>query len=395
MSPPTTPTIAQQRGLAFAPMPFAAISFLASTYVIHHLLWKQQEKLKRLYHRLVLAMNFALIGLSISRFWTFAVPAGTPFFAADWGTVNTCTVQGFMSLMFALVVPTYYASLSLQAVVAMKYKFEEEKYKWIEIPIHLMAWCFPFAMATVFVVTENFNPRSSGCWTAKAPLGCEEDPAVPCQRGADSQILQILQFVGTIFLLLIYFVVPPSAILAMYCWISKMQKKAAGGSGMQRVRDSARKRIMRCIAKQVTLYLGLFWFTWSINIINKAFYMVTKEDIYNLKILGNVMFASQGFIFAVVYFMLHRMGTPAAGYLPTSTVEVPTGPQELTLAQIRSNAQTQSEPDLQITTREKRESSCFNIFDGVPDPDSPWAKFLDCDSTDSRHEGDIEPNNVM
>jgi len=25
----------------------------------------------------------------------------------------------------------------------------------------------------------------------------------------------------------------------------------------------------------------------------------------------------------------------------------------------------------------------FNIFDGVPDKDNPWAKFIDCDDDDS------------
>ena len=89
------PTITQQKGLAFASIPFAILSFFSSSYVIYYLLCKERHKLTRLYHRLVLAMNFALLPLSfVYALSTFAVPEGTPYFFGASGTINTCTAQG-------------------------------------------------------------------------------------------------------------------------------------------------------------------------------------------------------------------------------------------------------------------------------------------------------------
>ena len=89
------PTITQQRGLAYAPIPLAIISCVSSGYVIYYLLYKERQKLKRLYHRLMLAMNFALLPLMSTFVWgPFAVPEGTPYFIAASGTIQTCTANG-------------------------------------------------------------------------------------------------------------------------------------------------------------------------------------------------------------------------------------------------------------------------------------------------------------
>ena len=94
------PTLAQQRGLAFAPIPFASISLLASLYIIHHLLCRERQRLKRMYHRLVLALNLSLVVVSVMWIWSpFSVPEGTPYFAGASGTVQTCTANGTLLLL--------------------------------------------------------------------------------------------------------------------------------------------------------------------------------------------------------------------------------------------------------------------------------------------------------
>ena len=93
------PTITQQRGFAYAPIPFGALSLLSSTYVIYYLLIKERQKLERLYHRLVLVMNFALLPLTFTYIWSmFAVPEGTPDYVGAVGSIATCTAQGLYLL---------------------------------------------------------------------------------------------------------------------------------------------------------------------------------------------------------------------------------------------------------------------------------------------------------
>mmetsp|Transcript_1240 Transcript_1240/g.2693 ORF Transcript_1240/g.2693 Transcript_1240/m.2693 type:complete len:328 (-) Transcript_1240:232-1215(-) len=280
------PTTAQQRAIAYAPMIFAAISFVSSSYVIYHLLFQERQKLKRLYHRLVLAMNIALLPLSFTQVWsTMAVPEGTPYYAGAMGTMNTCVVQGFIKLMFMLTVSTYYVSLVLQALMGMRNNFKEENYRWIEIPTHLVAYCIPCMFAILFAVTENINPSGNGCFYAKAPHGCESNPEISCQRGQD--IKYIVLIMGAIHISL-YFVFPALAVLFMYFRMKKKRKEGViSGSGMTIIREKARKEMTHKVYLQLSIYLISTWSTCTLAVINAMYQAATGDFMYNLLILAS------------------------------------------------------------------------------------------------------------
>jgi len=374
------PTIAQQMAFAYAPTPFAAISFLSCSYVIYHLLVQERHKLKRLYHRLVLAMNFALLPLIFANvIGNMPVPEGTPYHVGAMGSMETCTAQGFVKFMFSFAGITYYASLILQALLGIQNNFREENYGWIEIPIHLVAYCIPCVYAIVIAVTENFNPVGTGCYYAKAPRGCESDPEVACQRGQD--IKYFLNFVAfsTLFL---YYIFPTSVVTVMCCWLKKKKRETSNnrGSGMTIIRDKARKEMMQSVHRQISVYLLSFWFTTVLITIHTVYRMLTGVSIYNLNILGRCIYSLQGFVFMAVYFTLQKMG----GEQKREDLSNPTSTSSerrhgLTVSEIRSNAQKRSESHGEDDTAadDLKESFNFNVFDGTPDPDSPWAKFID------------------
>ena len=115
MQAPWTPTITEQTLGAISPIPFAALSFLSSSYVVYHLLWKERQNLKRLYHRLILAMNFAELLSSSTWFWTpAAVPKGTPNFYGAAGTIQTCTASGVLYSLLCIVL-FYFTTLFMSA----------------------------------------------------------------------------------------------------------------------------------------------------------------------------------------------------------------------------------------------------------------------------------------
>eukprot|EP00957_Ditylum_brightwellii_P111311 8488592-Ditylum_brightwellii.AAC.1 len=92
------PNDRQQRASAYAQKPLAALSFLSSCYVIHYILVQKPEKLKRVYHRLVLVMNICVLPYAITDFiGTWAMPVGTPYYIGAAGNEATCSVQGFIS----------------------------------------------------------------------------------------------------------------------------------------------------------------------------------------------------------------------------------------------------------------------------------------------------------
>lgn len=366
------PTIAEQRGLAIAPIPFAVISFISSSYVIYYLICKERHKLKRLYHRLVLSMNFALLPVSFVYAWsTLAVPVGTPYYYGASGNVNTCTAQGFIFMMFSLAVPAYYGSLSLQAFVGIRNNFEEDRYRWVEKYIHLAAYCIPITFATIYAATQNFNPNGSGCSVSKYPRGCDADPDVQCERGQDIDMLT--HIVGFI-LAFLYFIFPPSMMIGVQCWIRNLKANIRGRLGMQQIREAARNQLMRSVARQIYLYLFSFWFTFlptSAIFIYQA--LTDGELLYPLMILANCAFACQGFVMALVYFMMQRLGKPMVAIQDSSSLR-PGLKRGVTVKDIRASALRKAETGY---TTEKRVGYNFNIFDGVPDADSPWARFID------------------
>lgn len=373
MIPPSTP---QQYGLAYAPKPFAAASLLASCYMVHHLVFRERKKLARLYHRLVLAMNVALLPVSAAWFWgNWAVPRGTPDKIGASGTVNTCTAQGFISYMFTSTVAIYYASLILQALMGVRHSFKEAKYAYIEKWIHAVAWIIPGAFSTLIAVTENFNPNvGATCWIEKSPLGCESDTDLECQRGQDiGRTGKILAG----FLLLFYLASPPSVAASMYCWIKLSQEKMLVSRGFQKVREAAKKQMMHSVAKQICLYVFAFWFIWLFNLIHYLYRRRTDECLWNITILGQSIYAMQGLIFVVVYFSLERMGK----------VHIVGGSSEnMTVQNLKSSAEktlNASDPTVGMLP----ETMNFNVFDGTPDEDSPWAKYLVPEDDDDEVEG--------
>jgi len=268
-----SPTTSQLNALAYAPMPFAWLSFLSSIYMIYFLVWKHCQRLHRLYHRLVLSMNIALVPLSLMYAWsTLAVPEGTIGYVGASGNTNTCTAQGFISLVFSLAVPTYYGAFVLQAFMGIKNNFNEAKYVWIEKWIHLVAYLIPSAYAIIIAATNNFNPNGSGCWYAKWPKGCDNsNPDAPQCRGDDIDLIMYIIGFTQIFL---YFIFPPVVIASMYCWIRRIRKEAATKScsgGMLAVRETARREMMQSIYRQITIYLGSFWFIWVPGLISNVY----------------------------------------------------------------------------------------------------------------------------
>ena len=197
--------------------------------------------------------------------------------------------------MFEAAIPIYHFSLSLQAYMGIRNNFNEKKYKWIEKWIHAVAYCVPFAIATVVAATQNFNPSGTGCWIAQSPTGCEGDPDIPCERGQDIKLFVYIVLVGKACL---YFILPPIVTVSMYFWLKKMQRVGDShtniSSRMVEIRETARKRMMHCACRQISVYLFSFWFTWVFGVIWFVYKTLSKDMAYNFLIFVNCVMASQG-----------------------------------------------------------------------------------------------------
>lgn len=314
-----------------------------------------------------------------------AVPEDTSNVVGAAGSIETCTAQGWLNLMFSQSVAVYYASLGVYSFFAIKNSFKQESFRWIEKWIHLAAFVFPFTLCTVVTAHKSFNPRGTGCFIAASPYLCEKVDEEECERGGtlSDVFIGIFAF-GNIIL---YLIVPPLAMMLIGCWIKRTIKEAEQSVGMRQIIVSARKNMMQDLMKQIGLYLLAFWLTYICPMANGIVEAVTGAPLVNLMIIGNCMSSLQGAILTAVYFPLQRMtsGPKRLGQLAPGLEENQERRKDhLTVSKIRSTAESREAFD--DTVDDDSENQCaFFIFDGTPTEDSPWAiYFVDEDNEENQ-----------
>ena len=116
-----------------------------------------------------------------------AFPSNDTNTNGHFGTVATCTTQGFFIYVCDALSMFYYASFSVYSFVGIFSNFEKEKYEWVEKYIHAILPIYPLITAIVILSKQGFNPSSLGgyCTASNTDWYCD-DPNygdVPCERG--------------------------------------------------------------------------------------------------------------------------------------------------------------------------------------------------------------------
>mmetsp|Transcript_35443 Transcript_35443/g.47575 ORF Transcript_35443/g.47575 Transcript_35443/m.47575 type:complete len:437 (+) Transcript_35443:112-1422(+) len=390
------PNETQQRAIAYAIKPLAILSFLSASYVVYHLLVQKREKLKRMYHRIILGINIYVLPYAITDFvGTWAMPVGTPYRVGAAGNQGTCIAQGFIQIICAAAVPYYYSSLSVFSCFAVRNSFKEENYRHIEKWIHLGAIFVTLPIAIMFATRESINPGISVCYLAEYPNGCVDDPNVPCERGGDSLTSSIETIYGAAFAI-ITFIIPPAALLYLQGIIKSGTRDTNRSVGKKKLIESLRKRALKNLTAQSGLYLLSFWSTQALGYISFGYHLITGKWSYSLAIAGICCSSFQGVVLMLVYFRLEAKEDAVA------VCDLPEGETEdgqrakanakVTVADIREAAKNTKPRSWRSSLSSSRRYP-FNIFDGQVDESSPWAKFLNPDS-DSEDDLDINLEDV-
>lgn len=262
--------------------------------------------------------------------------------------------------------------------VATKNNFTEEKYAWMEKWIHLGAYLLPLPVAIAAAVKDWLKPGLSHC----APID-------KSGNGDDSMAFDVKQIsICHIFFVTIIateLLVGTCAILHLFWRFDKTQKEADAAIGMKRIVEKARKRRHLDVALQTGLYLVSFWFGYIPTIVESCLRHLSGKLNYELIIASDCMFASQGMVIMVIYFLLQRRSERARretlinvgqGGIDTSTHE--------TVSKIRANAAQPKRASRQMSM------FSFHIFDGTPSEDSPWMQYFESGSEESLFETVVE-----
>lgn len=372
------PTTSEQRALAYAPKPFALLSFLSSLFVMYYLLIRHPEKRKRMYHRLMLSTFGCFLPLSFAIFWgTWAMPAElVPWAVGDTGTSLTCSIQGFIIIVFYLAFPFYYASFSVFAYVALKNNFEEEKYVWMEKWIHVGAYFPPLTLAIIAAVKDWIKPNLTCCGFA---VYGECDNYIDCQHDTATKVIA-----PWVFIVFVELIVGTVTIIYLICSFESIQKEVDTAIGMKQLREKARKQRTQQVALQTGLYLASFWFGYLPSLVEDGLRLATGHLNYALVITANCIFAFQGFVIMVIYFVLQQK---SARITPVTIPGVRDSVANDTVSKLRENA---ARPE-RVTVGSTLSRFSFCVFDGSPAEDSPWRDYFD----DDAEEGAIADTDII
>mmetsp|Transcript_5632 Transcript_5632/g.8672 ORF Transcript_5632/g.8672 Transcript_5632/m.8672 type:complete len:442 (+) Transcript_5632:242-1567(+) len=294
----------QQKILLATSLVTASTSFLSGCYMVVQIL-RSREKRQRMYQRLMVGISLNVMLYAAFQFWgVSAVPADTVGVVGAKGTVNTCSALGFLN-QFGYVVPSYYASLSLYAYLAVKNSFQEEKYNWIEKWIHIHVYFYPLLSGSYLLYKEAFNYAGhSSCWIASIPKGCglNSDPYVPCDRGPEN--IDSLTWVFAGFPLFFFLFFATAMMIVLYVTVRRKLIPNEALVGKKKLFEKARNAKAKSIAKQASLYVASFYFTYTFGFLNGYLFLATGKSPFPMTVVAVNVQNLQGLWIMLVYLRL-------------------------------------------------------------------------------------------
>jgi hypothetical protein len=177
-----------------------------------------------------------------------AVPKETTNAIGNFGSVLTCTIQGFAFYITGLIAIFYYCSFAIYSYVGVSNNFKKINYLWIEKYIHILVHIYPIASGIYLLTQDGFNNTGYGyCFIQSDPLGCgsEEYPDVVCERGPENK--QYLDLFWAIPLILIV-IFPTFIMIILMIKVKRNQNK---------IRIKVKAVIIQTIIYLLALYVGI------------------------------------------------------------------------------------------------------------------------------------------
>ena len=139
----------------------------------------------------------------------------------NFGTIATCTTQGFIIWVTDITAVFYYCTFSIYSYVGVLNNFEKQKIIWIEKYIHIVVHIYPICSAFYILSQQGFNDTGFGiCYLSTSPLGCWFDTSIPCERGLESRLTSLLYYVP----LLLSLIFPSIIMVILFVEVRKGQE---------------------------------------------------------------------------------------------------------------------------------------------------------------------------
>jgi len=292
------------------------------------------------------------------------------------GTEASCQFQGILIHYLEVVFFGYYTSLAVYALLAVLYKFDQKLLKKFDRFFHLIIWLVPIFTTVWGYKGQYFNPWYSYCDMGPHPFYCVDSDSddVECDRGED--IFESYYIVSLSLCYLSLIIGTLAIVVLVFLLHYKSASTANAREGKVSVIEEARKRKMKLIILQSSVYLFAMYLTDLFRLIGRTSFLHEKQRNPTIDLIGVIIYASNGIIFSSVYWFLrvrkeiyNRSQRLADPYLRISVLG--RARQFLTIYKPPPRQDSKSDPVL------------FSIFDGGHvEKTSKWAEFLTYDDDD-------------
>ena len=267
---------------------------------------------------------------------------------------------------------SYHLLIYFLTGVALKNDFKEEKYVWMEKWIHIGTYLPPLSYAIVAAVNGWFRQSYAYCVTVADE--CGDDYRDPHCHSIELYYMKS----AIVFTELL---IATIAMIILLCSFKRIMKEHVGSSGRMNIVAKARTQRFKEVIRQSGLYMISCWLCYVLLCIQWLVWNATGRISYNVAIASLCLFACQGIVITVIYFALQRKSKQEIKDIIPGRRPLANANHE-TVSMIRANAAIPpSRSSLRGASTSRKEFS-FNIFDGCPDEDSPWAAYLYDDEMD-------------
>eukprot|EP00978_Attheya_sp_CCMP212_P049170 scaffold627380_cov83-Attheya_sp.AAC.1 len=297
---------AQSNALAIVPKITGALSLLGSIMIISEITYFDRHKLRRVYHRLVLAMAiFDLFGASAKFLSSWPIPRMVENISFNVGNFESCVFQGFL-LHVGVGEPMMSMCLSIYFFLVIHQGWSERKIKSKAEPLF---YCFTGSLAfgTAFAAWGMglFNSSKLWCWIASHPAGCKQSwqngGETTCTRGDNSGIYRWAFYYAWVWFAIVVVMV---LMTLMYFKVRQLEKASLQYSKTWHQENGAppKELMSRKVATRAFWFVGAFYITWFFPTFNRIWQQVLNNSPPFPLIMAHAIFSpSQGFWNFLVY----------------------------------------------------------------------------------------------
>lgn len=207
-------------------------------------------------HVAVYHCRVALSGILISFFGfflsTWPIPSDTWLVWGNYGTIQTCTMQGFFFQVGISATTLYAGALTTVYMLSIVWKIQRQRLVQLEFWMHIFINLFAWGTAIAGLPLKLYNPANRlgfMCWIAEYPPYCSLRNN--CQRGINAFEYRFAFVYVWVFIVFCYMLV---CMILIYCRVLKTEKAT------DQVRGSANQSVIRRQSREVARQ-GLYYVT--------------------------------------------------------------------------------------------------------------------------------------